>query len=160
VDEVLGTHRQEVIEAAEESLPAVANEAQALAEETTTFFRGTTFGSASEVVENQALDIERIAANQAANPGAARAGVYLTQQEATASYYADLVGGGGRGLGPGVIRIEVPTQAFQAFAEKYGVEVETAVPNPPQPGQTETLIPFDLAKEFDEMASYFMHGDM
>jgi RHS repeat-associated protein len=151
---------QEVLESVEENLPAAGNEAQVLAEQTTTFFRGTTFGSASEVVENQALDVERIVANQAANPGAASPGVYLSQQEATANYYADLAGGGGRGLGPGVLRIEVPTEALQSFVEKFGIEVESAVPNPPFAGQTETVIPFELVKEFDLIARYFMQGDL
>jgi hypothetical protein len=125
----------------------------------TTFYRGTTFGAASEIVDDQALDLERIMRTQAANPGAKGPGVYLTTQEKTANYYADLAGGGGRGLGPAVVRIEVPTKDFDAFARAHGITPETPVPQPPFPGQTETMIPFEHVEEFDRMARYHMHGE-
>jgi hypothetical protein len=56
-------------------------------------------------------------------------------------------------------RAEVPTEAWNAFAEPHGIQVETPVPQPPNPGQTETLIPFEFAKEFDSFADYSIQGE-
>jgi hypothetical protein len=125
----------------------------------TIFYRGTTYGSASEVVENQALDVDRIMANQRLFPPASGPGVYITSQKSTADYYANLAGGGGRGLGPGTIRIELPPDEFNAFVARTGIPVEAPVPQPPTEGQTETIIPFDNAEEFDAMATYFLEEE-
>jgi hypothetical protein len=125
----------------------------------TVFYRGTTYGSASEVVQDQALDVERIMANQRLFPPASGPGVYITSQKSTADYYANLAGGGGRGMGPGTIRIELPPDEFNAFAARTGLAVEQPVPQPPTEGQTETVIPFDNAEEFDAMATYFLEED-
>jgi RHS repeat-associated protein len=119
------------------------------------FFRGTTFYDAAETVETQHINIERIIGNQSNfgfNPD--RFGVYFTSQLSTAMYYANLVGGQGRGAGPGIVIAEVSTRRFSQFAIKYGIAVETPVPNPPQPGQTETLIPFHAMPEFESFAKY------
>ena len=35
-----------------------------------------------------------------------------------------------------------------------GINVEQPVPDPPFPGQTETIIPLDKVDEFDRMATY------
>lgn len=125
----------------------------------TIFYRGTTLGSAMEVTQDQALDVDRILANQSQYSGIAQSGVYITSQRNTADYYADLAGGGGRGLGPGVIRIELPPDEFDAFVARTGIQVEAPVPNPPVPGQTETVIPFDNVEEFDAMAMYFLEEE-
>jgi RHS repeat-associated protein len=127
--------------------------------ETTVFYRGMTWGALQEVVDNQALDADRIRANQAAMPPANGPGAYLTQQEDTARYYADLAGGNGRGMGPGVLRVEVPSDQFDEFARRHGLEVETPVPQPPTPGQTETRIPMENFDEFDRMATYSDQDD-
>lgn len=124
---------------------------------TTKFYRGMTYGEALEVVENQGLSAPRIAANQALNPGAAGSGAYITSQEATAGYYADLAGLQGRGLGPAVVRMEVPTQQFNAFAARTGISVETPIPRGPFPGASETLIPMQHIGEFNGMCTFCMH---
>ncbi len=138
-------------------LIAVAPEAVLTAEGTTTFFRGSSYLEALEAVEAQGLNAERIAANQALNPGAAGRGAYLTSQRATGNFYADLVGGQGRGLGPGLLRIEVPTSQWNAFAARVELSVETPIPRGPFPGATETLIPMEHIEEFNQMAKFFLH---
>ena len=124
---------------------------------TTTFFRGMTYGEALETVEVQGLSAQRIGTNQALNPGAAGSGAYITSQEATAGYYGDLAGLQGRGLGPAVVRIDVPTGQFNAFATRTGISVETPIPRGPFPGATETLIPTQHIGEFNGMCIFCLH---
>ncbi len=75
-----------------------------------------------QMVDNQAINIERLAAHQADKSFAS--GLYATTQEATANYYADLWFAGGRGGGPAVVRIDVPTSQLNEFlsANKLGFE--------------------------------------
>jgi hypothetical protein len=82
-----------------------------------------------------------------------RFGVYMTSQYSTAQYYADLAGGGRAG-GPGIITITVPERRWQRFVLTHGIPVEVPVPTPPQPGQTETIIPFGAMPEFERFATY------
>lgn len=149
----------EAIVAASEAAASSASQAVSSAGGggTTTFFRGMTYGEALEVVENQALNAGRIGANQALNPGAAGSGAYVTSQEATAGYYAELAGLQGRGLGPSVVRMEVNTAQFNAFAAKHGISVETVIPRGPFSGATETLIPMQHIGEFNGMCTFCIH---
>jgi RHS repeat-associated protein len=106
------------------------------AEGTTTFYHGTSYYTAAQAVEVQGIDPGGLAANQETkivNPG-----LYLTQQESTAGYYADLQYGYGQAGGPAILKIQVPTAAFNDFAAANGINVETPVAN--MEGQTETLI--------------------
>ena len=119
-----------------------------------TFFRGTTWGDAMEVVDNQAIDAARIVRNQASAPPASGPGAYLTSQEDTAKYFANLAGGSGRGMGPGVMRIDVPRAQFEEFAVRCSICVEAPMPQPPLPNMTETLIPFEHLPEFNSMATF------
>jgi RHS repeat-associated protein len=119
-----------------------------------TFYRGTTWGDASEVEANQAIDTARVAANQAATPPASGPGVYLTSQRSTAEYYANLAGGNGRGMGPGLVRIDVSAQWFSEFSARNGIEYEAPVPQPPTPGQTETIIRMENMDEFNANAAF------
>ena len=121
------------------------------------FFRGTTYRDAVEVVENQALNATRIAGHQAANPGAAGSGAYITSQFATAHHYAQLAGLFGRAGGPGILRLEVMAADFATFAARHGLEIETVIPRGPFPGSTETLIPQSLVEDFSAIARCFMH---
>jgi len=66
-----------------------------------------------EMVDNQAINIERLAAHQADKSFAS--GLYTTTQEATAKYYADLWFATGRAGGPSVARIDVPTSQLNDF---------------------------------------------
>jgi RHS repeat-associated protein len=125
--------------------------------ETTTFYRGMTYGEALEAVEAQGLNAQRIAANQTLNPGAAGSGAYLTTQEATAAYYADLAGLQGRGLGPAVLRMEASTAEFNAFAARWGVRIETPIPRGPFAGATETLVPMEGIGGFNAIFHFFLH---
>ena len=127
------------------------------AEGTTTFYRGMTWGEAQEAIAAQGLSAERILANQTQNPGAAGSGAYLTSQAATAEYYADLAGYQNRGLGPAVVRIDVPSAQFSAFAESRGIRVETPIPRGPFPGATETLIPPEHIFDFNGMGTFTIH---
>jgi hypothetical protein len=122
----------------------------------TTFYRGSTWGEAAEVVQNQALDAGRIRANQLLNPGAAGSGAYLTSQEQTAMYFADIAGHQNRGMGPAVVRIDVPTNQFRAFAARRGISVETPIPRMPAGfgSATETLIPMEHIAEFNKMCTF------
>lgn len=104
-----------------------------------TFFHGTSRYTAMEMVENQAVNIERLTAHQADK--AFSKGFYTTSQEATANYYADLLFATGRGGGPSIVRLEVPAATFNEFAAARNIAIESAVPRPPFPGQTETFIP-------------------
>ncbi|MCP3974230.1 MAG: RHS repeat-associated core domain-containing protein, partial [bacterium] len=87
------------------------------------FFRGTTLGSVLEVVSTQRIDVDRIIQNQEFW-GTERPGFYMTSQISTAFYYADLAGGSGRGLGPGVLKITVPGREFFRFAAQHQIAVE------------------------------------
>jgi hypothetical protein len=120
-----------------------------------TFYRGTTWGDANEVIDNQKFDLDRVAANQRLNPPASGPGIYLTTQQETAQYYADLAGGGGRGLGPAVIRISVPGGWWSSFAARNNIKFEGRVPNPPTgDGETETIIRIQHADEFSRAATF------
>ncbi len=120
-----------------------------------TFYRGTTFFDAEETVQTQHIDVGRIMAHQSDygfDPD--RLGVYFTSQLTTAIYYADLVGGEGRGNGIGLIIATTRANRFSAFAARWGIAIEAPVPNPPTPGQTETLIPFAAMPEFETFTKY------
>ena len=119
------------------------------------FYRGTSFYDAEEAILTQQIDISRIISNQNSFGFAPdRFGVYFTSQLPTAVYYADLAGGSGRGGGPGIIKAIVPARRFAAFAIRYGIVIEAPIPQPPLPGQTETLIPFEAMREFETFADY------
>ncbi len=124
---------------------------------TLTFYRGTTYYDALETVQNGAFDAARLAQRQAS--ASYSPGLYLTSQEATANYYADLAGGGlrGRGGGPAVLRITVPQDQFGALMQKYGIQLEIPVGRPPFPGQTETLIPPSAIDEFNAIMNVSHH---
>ncbi len=125
-------------------------------EDVVTFFRGSTRLDVAEAVQDNAINLKRIAENQrlAGHP-LSRQGVFLTSQESTARYYADLAGGSGRGLGPATMRIEIPRSQWEAFAAKHRIEIEAPVPRSPLPGQTETLIPQAAADEFNSIINIF-----
>jgi len=106
---------------------------------TLTFYRGTHYYDALQVVQERGFDSGAIARRQASVSH--QPGLYLTTQTATARYYADLAGGNGRGGGPATLTITVQRSAFERLAAQYGISVETPVNRPTTPGQTETLIP-------------------
>ena len=116
-------------------------------------YRGTSQLARQEILANQAFDTARIAQQQAL-VGAERSGVFVTTQEATAQAFADAAYGSGRGLGPAVVRIEVPTSEFEAFLERNSIDFETPIERPLAPGQTETLLPFESINEFHDMATF------
>lgn len=125
-----------------------------------TFYRGTTYGAAMEVVADQSFDVQRIRQLQDL-VGSQRKGVFITKQQGTARFYADIAGGGShagytRGLGPAVIRIEVPQNKFDDWILQHNISVETLVPNPPLPGQTETFLPFDSVDDFEAFARFML----
>jgi len=118
-----------------------------------TFYRGTNWYPALHIITSQTLasDLPRIIANQKTWPPH-RQGIYLTSQVGTAIYYADVERN--RGGGPAVIQIEVEKTEFQLLTARYNIQVEAPVPDPPQTGQTETLIPYAAIPEFDFIAFY------
>jgi hypothetical protein len=122
---------------------------------TLTFYRGTTYYDALETVQNGTFDAARLAQQQAS--ASYSPGLYLTSQESTAGYYADLAGLQGRGGGPGMLQVTVPQSDFSALMQKYGIQYETDVVRPPWPGQTETLIPPSALDEFNAMMSVSHH---
>jgi RHS repeat-associated protein len=118
-------------------------------EAVTTFYHGTSQYTGSETVENQAVDLERLQAHQTGKAFAG--GLYTTSQQQTAAYYADLLFANGRAGGPAILKIEVPSQAFNAFATERGIGIELPVPRPPFPGQTETFIPLEHLDAFNKI---------
>ena len=123
-----------------------------------TLYRGTTYYDALEAVGNNAVNMERVVQRQlSAGYAAERQGLYLTTQESTAQFYADLAGLQGRGGGPAVLRFEVPEAQFQQFLQRNSIRFEAPVPRPPFPGQTETLIPTSAANEFNSLSNIFHH---
>ena len=124
-----------------------------------TFYRGTTLGSALEIVEGlpNGFDIDRIIQNQLLERSEAR-GVFVTSQFNTALEFARVAGAYGRGLGPAVVRIEVPRRRFLNFARKYGIAVEA--PMPQARGRTETLLPFESLPEFASFARFSLVEDL
>jgi hypothetical protein len=121
---------------------------------TTHLYRGTTYLEALETAQNQAIDLERILVRQRLYAGTQRGFLYVTSQFATAAYYADLAGGQGRGLGPGIIKMEIPTKQFRAFARKYDITLDTPVSRPPFPEQTEIKIPYEAVDEFNQITRF------
>jgi RHS repeat-associated protein len=115
----------------------------------TTFYHGTSQYTAEEIIENQAVNLERLASHQTGKSFSG--GLYTTSQEETAAYYADLLFNKGRAGGPAILKIEVPSQAFGEFAAERGLGIELPVPRPPFPGQTETFIPFEHLDAFNNL---------
>jgi hypothetical protein len=75
----------------------------------------------------------------------------MSSQEATANYYANLYFATGRAGGPAIVKIEVPSETFAEFAVARNIGIETPVPRPPTPGQTETFIPARYLGEFNKL---------
>ncbi|WP_219892165.1 putative Ig domain-containing protein [Chamaesiphon polymorphus] len=123
-----------------------------------TIYRGTTFYDVLETVASQHIDIERILLNQTRfDLTGDRAGVYFTNQILTAEYYANLVGFSGgqpRAGGPAILGAIHSRKRFQLFTLKYRIAVNAPIPQPPQPGQTETLIPYNAIPEFETFTNY------
>lgn len=120
-----------------------------IAAEKLTLYHGTSRYVAIEMVENQAVNIERLAAHQADKAFAK--GLYTSTQEATANYYADLLFKDGRAGGDAIVKMEVPAKTFNDFAAARNIGIETPVPRPPVPGQTETFIPMRYLEEFNKL---------
>jgi RHS repeat-associated protein len=123
-----------------------------------TFYRGTTAYEAEEAVLTGHIDTSRIAAHQTSYTSYAndpdRGGVvYFTRQLTTAMYYASQFGHG-IGGGPGLIIATTRANRFYSFAAKWQIAIEAPVPDPPTPGQTETLIPFVAMPEFETFTRY------
>lgn len=62
--------------------------------------------------------------------------------------------GQGQGGGPIVLQMVVPKRRFERFALRHQIVVEAPMPNPPQPGMTETLIPFQAMPEFSSFTIF------
>lgn len=122
----------------------------------TTFYRGTTFYEAAEVVEQGGLNAARIAEHQLAAQNAAHEGAYLTTQLDTARYFGELAATQGRGGGLAILKLEVKTMEFEAFAARNGIAFEAPVAR--MPGMTETLIPPANIGEFNLMCKICVVG--
>ena len=99
------------------------------------------------MVENQAVNTQRLAVHQAGK--AFGKGLYLSSQESTAYYYADLQFATGRAGGPAIVRVQLPAKTFNEFAAARSIRIESPVPRPPTPGQTETFIPMQNLTEYN-----------
>src|SRR5262249_42733275 len=125
--------------------------------QTLTFYRGTTISSAIEIIESQEIHVGRILGHQLLDAYPVnRQGVYLTSQQWTAEYWAQLAAhvGQRRGWGPAVVKIEVPAKNFNLFAQQFNIPIEVPIPNSPLPGMTETLLPFHSVPEFNGIAEF------
>ena len=126
--------------------------------ETLTFYHGTSFYAATEVVEQQAFQVEGILARQEAAGTQATGYLYLTSQESTANYFSNAIYGKGQSGGPATLRIVVPKNQFEEFAAQNGIEIERPVDR--MPGMTETEIPIGAAsEELSSMALFSMEED-
>jgi type II secretory pathway pseudopilin PulG len=127
-------------------------------EQQDTIYRGTTFYDVLETVASQHIDVARILLNQTKfGLTGDRAGVYFTNQILTAEYYANLVGissGQPRAGGPAILGAIYPRKRFQLFTLKYRIAVNAPIPQAPQPGQTETLIPYNAIPDFESFTNY------
>jgi hypothetical protein len=121
-------------------------------DERITFFRGTSFFQATEIVLAQSFDAERIARDQNAR-GAATRGVFLSTQLTTAEAFGEFAFGDGRRSGQAVVSVSVGRREFLAFAARNGISVETPVDR--IPGATETVLPFDSLREFQALRPQF-----
>jgi hypothetical protein len=120
-----------------------------------TFYRGTTYYDALETFGTQQINVKRIRESQARYAyEPERQGVYFSSQLSTAQYYASYVGRDGKGGGPGIIAALTSERKFDLLALKYGIQVEVPVPNPPRPGQTETITPYNAMPEFEQFTEY------
>jgi RHS repeat-associated protein len=115
----------------------------------TTLFHGTSRYIAMEMVQNQAVDIDRLASHQIGRSYSS--GLYTTTQDSTANFYADAMFASGRGGGPATVRMDVPRDTFGSFARNNNIALESAVPRPPTPGQTETFIPMSNLADFNNL---------
>ncbi|WP_375293876.1 RHS repeat domain-containing protein [Oscillatoria sp. HE19RPO] len=135
----------------------VANVAIEKAEEQKklTFYRGTSYYDVLETIATQHIDVERIQTSQSRNNYPVdRQGVYFSSQLTTARYYASYVGRDGKRGGPGILAAFVSEKPFEILVLKYGIAVEVPVPDPPTPGQTETIIPYNAIPEFETFTTY------
>jgi RHS repeat-associated protein len=124
---------------------------------TLTFYRGTAYYNALETVATQHIDIQQMLEGQIRNNyPPERQGVYFSMQLSTAEWYASYAGRGGKRGGPAIISAIVPEKRFAVFAFTHGIAVEVPVPQPPVPGQTETIIPYYTVPEFETFATYGM----
>ncbi|MEL7484676.1 MAG: hypothetical protein AAFN41_10005 [Planctomycetota bacterium] len=124
---------------------------------TIVFYRGTSYYDAAEIVAQQGFGPEQIARQdrlQELYPSAlGEKGFFLTTQLWNAAHWAGQAGQG-RGGGPAVLRAEVPAEEFSALAASFGIQVERPMVQAPQPGATETLLPFLATPPFNTMASF------
>jgi len=104
---------------------------------------------ADEMVTNQSVNIDRLASYQSSK--SFDSGLYMSSQESTANYYSDLLFNGGQGGGPAIVQIDVPAESFNDFVNSSGISVETPVPHPPVPGQTETFVPLNQLNGFNNI---------
>ncbi|MBO0798681.1 MAG: RHS repeat-associated core domain-containing protein, partial [Blastocatellia bacterium] len=118
-----------------------------VAEGSKTLYHGTSGYTAMEAVENQAINIDRLAAHQADKAFAP--GLYTTSEESTAAYYADLNFNRGQAGGPAILKIEMPTSVWEDFTASRNISIETPVPR--MPGQTETFIPIQHLPAFNDL---------
>jgi len=101
------------------------------------------------MVENQAINIERITAHQVGKGYAS--GLYTTTQSTTAEWFADAQFNRGNGGGPELIQIEVPTSQLNNFLQANGLTLDAPLPQSPVPGMTELFIPTEYLSDFNDL---------
>ncbi len=114
-----------------------------------------------EIVDAQSFDAKRLRELQGiALDSGRKGGVHITKQEGTARYYASWVGKNNTGMGPAIVRIEVPEDKMAQYLTDNNIALETLVPSPPTgTAETETFLPFDTLDEFESFANFFLHSD-
>jgi RHS repeat-associated protein len=124
---------------------------------TRTQFRGTTHYEALETVENQALNLSRIASRQSTAELDLGPGIYTTSSEASAAHFAALHGTQGRGGGPSILVVRMTNFRWWWLRARHGAVEE--VPISDMPGHTQNFVPEGPgAQAFNQYAVFFLRA--
>ena len=53
---------------------------------------------------------------------------------------------------PAVARVDVDIQQFRQLADEFGFGIECDIPDPLEPGQTETIVPFEAIERLEAIS--------
>jgi hypothetical protein len=113
---------------------------------TITLLHGPGRYTAIEMIENESINIERLAHHQV---GKSWSGLYTTTQDETAQFFSVATFGSGRAGGPAVVSMEFPKDPLMNFLRSKGIAFEAPVER--MPGMTETRIPLEHLEKFSNL---------
>jgi RHS repeat-associated protein len=122
---------------------------------TKTLYRGTTYADAMNTEQSGRVDANTVRYYQTRSgyTPARGPGYYTSSQYSTAEYWAfNGPAGTGVGLGPAVIRIDIPVDSWAEFVDTQGIAEDLPVQG--RPGQMETVIPLDALDALSDIATF------